>query len=99
MAYTCEAPMKVAPAGVDIGADSIAGARTTIRKQKARVDATTKRTRRTVHVARLRHTARRVGITGVQPALSYCHSAVGIAPSVALLDLSALCPLEPVPPR
>ena len=74
-------PMKTASSGVDIGVDTAAASRRAVKKQSQRINATAKRARRTAIIARMRHKARRIAITGVRPALSYCHTAVGMAPT------------------
>ena len=75
--------MKVASTGVDIGVDTAASARRTVKKQTERLNASAKRTQRTAFMAKKRHKARRIAIIGVKPALSYCHTAVGMSTTMA----------------
>lgn len=73
--------LKTEREGVDIGVDSVAGTRRCVKKQNSRISATAKRAKRTAIVARRRHKARRVVLTGVRPAVSYVHTAIGMAPT------------------
>jgi len=81
MANAIGIPMSADAAGVDIGVDTSSSARRATQKQAARIKQARNRARRTATLAKLNHKARRLALTGVQPAHSYGHTAVGMSPT------------------
>ena len=72
-------PLKVAKHGVDIGIDTSAAHKRSTAKQKQRVRETHKRAKRTGYIAKTRHKARRMALTGVATAQRYGHTAIGMS--------------------
>lgn len=72
-------PLAVKKHGVDIGIDTSVANRRSTAKQKQRIRDTQKRACRTGYIAKIRHKARRMAVTGVATAQRYGHTAIGMS--------------------
>ena len=74
-------PMKVSKEGTDIGVDCSSASKRSTKKQRARAAQTAARAKRTALLAKKNHRVRRLALTGVKPAQTFGHTAVGMAPT------------------
>ena len=74
-------PMKTDKAGVDIGVDTAAGQRRSIKKQSGRIKETKKNAGRIGVLAKINSKAKRLAVTGAKPKQTYGYTAIGMSPT------------------